>query len=345
MAFQSLERKLTAAQLDAARRSGDAFAVAVHSARREAGPDAVAVAWVSDIHLHARRAYEHDLGIYGRFVDASANFHLALTEMAQVQPDLVVFGGDVADSGCGGEAPCDEYGDFKRLTDELLPATRSSLLVLGNHDHADRPLTESYRSELGKIARADWPAPVDAADHYYSALRHGWRFLALDSRQGQPPSETQRQWLAAQLETDAATPTVLLVHRPFVSVGNWVDNHRLVDRRTFDLIDRADCVKAVLSGHTHKAAAWRYRRQIHTVFPATAYGIGHTCGWGCVILGRDRVSGVFVKDLAGECFDHVPYAPVQQAGDFRLLTPALFENSPLCDPCLLPRRNAPAARD
>jgi hypothetical protein len=345
MPFSPFNRPLTPETLAAAEQSAKLFAAAVHAARQEAGPDAIVLAWASDIHLHASGDYPRDLGMYGKFVDSSANLRLALTEIAQIQPDLLVFGGDVADSGCGGEAPTDEYTDFKLLLDEMLPAEAASLLVLGNHDHADKPLSAGYRSALKKIARPDWPDPVEQDDHYYAARRSGWRFITLDTRQGQPPSEKQCNWLAAELAHDAATPTVIFMHRPFVCVGNWVDNHRVMDRRTFDIIDQAACVKAVLSGHTHKAATCQYRKKIHSVFPAVAYGIGDACGWGCIILGKDRVANVFVKDLAGEFFEHVSYTVTQQAGNYRRMPFLLFENSPLCDPCTLPRRNDAASRD
>ncbi len=340
-----LERPPQPAQLLRSERSGAAFADAVNNARKEAGPDAMAVVWVSDVHLHARRPYDEDLCFYATHVDSSLNFRLALAEIRQIQADLIVFGGDVADSGCFGETPADEYDDFERILGEMLPANVPSLLVLGNHDHADQPLSNAYRTALKRIARADWPDAVEPDDHYYAVKRGGWRFITLDARQTHALSEKQRAWLAAQLKADGGTPTVVLVHRPFVSVGNWVDNHRLADRRSFDVIDGAACVKAVLSGHTHRAQTWKYRNKIHSVFPAAAYGIGHACGWGCVVLAKDRVHCVYVKELAGEFFEHVAYKTADQQGGFQRMPFALFEDSPLCDPCVLPRRNESETRD
>lgn len=326
----------TPAALRRARDSVRPLARAVRAARKRAGQGAMIVAWVSDIHLHAWREYAAPLSIYATEVDASANLQLALAEIGALEPDLVIFGGDIADSGCGGEAPPDEYDEMQRVLTACLPASVPSLPLLGNHDHADRPLSAQWHAALARTRRADWPTPVETDDFYYETRRGGWRFVALDSRQGQPLSDRQRAWLLQCLQADTATPTVVLVHRPFVSVGNWVDHCRLEDRRSFDLVDSASAVKAVLSGHTHKAAGWTYRGKSHVVFPACAYGIPDAPGWGVVVLRAEDVHSVFVKDLAATTFDGVAQCSRRRRGMYRALSRPTFECHPLWDPCTLP---------
>jgi len=116
-----------------------------------------------------------------------------------------------------------------------------------------------------------------------------------------------------------------------------VDNHRQKSRATFEAIDSPPCVKAVLSGHTHKSVAWDYRRKTHIIFPSVAYGIGQTSGWGVVVLGREGVHAVFTKEIAGETYDHPSDSCSLRAGEFRRLTPELYTRNQLFDPCLLPR--------
>src|SRR5205823_3909963 len=109
------------------------LSAAVAVARQEAGPDALIVGWVGDLHLHAQRDYEHvDLDIYGTQVDASANLRLALAEISALHPspDLLILGGDLADSGCGGEAPADEYDELAGILDAHLPAGLNTLPLL-----------------------------------------------------------------------------------------------------------------------------------------------------------------------------------------------------------------------
>jgi len=343
-------RPPTASDLRRARASMASLSAAVAAAKRRAGPGAMVLAWMSDLHVHARRDYAGmnpaPFDVYGSLVDCSANFQLALAELDALRPaaDLLFLGGDLADSGCAGEAPADEFVGFKRVLDAHLPPGLPTLPMLGNHDHADKPMSTGFAAMLRRIKRPDWPNPVETKDYYYATKRHGWRFITLDSRQDHPLSERQRTWLAAQLESDTTTPTIVCVHRPFVSVGNWVDYHRLMDLPTFQLIDRAPCVRLVMSGHTHKSALWQYHNRQHAVFPAVAYGIGENCGWGCVVLGRSEVQAVFVKELRAKTFDHVTATLALRPGRHRRLQPALFEDSELCDPCFLPRELDPKAR-
>ena len=104
-----------------------------------------------------------------------------------------------------------------------------------------------------------------------------------------------------------------------------------------------------MSGHTHKSAARRYRGKIHAVFPACAYGIGESCGWGCVVVSKTDVHSVFVKELAASppataTFDHVSWELAERPGGFRRLETPLFENSPLCHPHRLPQADTPVER-
>ena len=75
--YLPLQRDPIPADLDRARQSVPPLAQAVDAARRIAGADAMVVAWVSDIHLHARRRYAEPLSIYASDVDASASFATA----------------------------------------------------------------------------------------------------------------------------------------------------------------------------------------------------------------------------------------------------------------------------
>lgn len=343
-------RPPTAAELRRARASMVPLSAAVAAAKRRAGPGATVVAWMSDLHLHARRDYpgmkpvRYD--VYGAHVDCSANFQVALAELAALRPaaDLLILGGDLADSGCGGEAPADEFAELQRLLAAHLPAGLPTLPLLGNHDHADKPMTARFARLLRSLRRDGWVDPVETDDYYYATTRHGWRFIALDSRQDHNFTDRQRTWLETQLAADTRTPTIVCVHRPFVSVGNWVDDHRLRDFAALQLIARSPAVRLVLSGHTHKSVLWQYRRRLHAVFPAVAYGIGENCGWGCVVLGRRGVEAVFVKELRYRTFDHVTATDALRPGRHRRLAPALFEDSELCNPCFLPRALDPRRR-
>lgn len=338
MPQRPLHRTPSSADLAHASRSASALSDAVAAAKHAAGPGAVVLAWMSDLHLHAPREY-HALGEYASTIDATSNTMLAFTEMLSLttKPDVLVFGGDIADSGCGGEAPHDEYAEFQRLTNAMLPRDLRTLPVLGNHDHADCDMTEGLHAALKRHGRSDWPASAGTIDFYYEIRLAGWRFITLDSRQGHELNAAQVTWLNESLAADKTTPTIVLVHRPWATVGNWVDDFRQKSRASFEAIDAASCVRAVLSGHTHRSAAWHYRNKTHVVFPSVAYGIGEPCGWGIVVLGRDDVHTLFTKEIAGATYDHPSNQVALRPGGFRQLAPAQYVRSPLFNPCLLPR--------
>jgi 3',5'-cyclic AMP phosphodiesterase CpdA len=331
-------RPLTPDDFAQARASIAPLQKALDACRARRGAASFTVAWMSDIHLHAPRPYDGDMGFYGNRVDCSANFRLALAELAALTPlpDLLVLGGDLADGGCGGEAPGDEFAELGRLLRAALPPGLPTLAISGNHDHADRPLSAAWHRAWHAAAPHPWPVSPDSDDYYFAHRLGGWRIIGLDSRQNHPLSAPQRAWLANELVRDPATPTLVLVHRPLLTVGNWVDDFRLQDRATFDLLDAAPAVRAVWSGHTHLPRAWRYRGKKHVIFPALAYGIPGPCGWGVGVFSRDRLEALFVKPLAGPWFDGVAFTSRLSARQVRRLPFRAYTAHPLYNPCLLP---------
>lgn len=332
-----LRRPYTADQIAAARASVAPLRQAIADRRAALGSDATVLAWMSDLHIHARRAYPGMGPTYSTHADCSANLALALAEVDALAPDLLLFGGDLADSGCAHQAPADEYAELGAVLTAHLPAALPSLAILGNHDHSDRDLTADWHDAFRAIARPDWPAPVESADVYFVTQRSGWRFIGLDTRQNHALSERQRTWFADTLAADRVTPTVILQHRPHVTVGNWVDDHRLRDRPSLDLVRAAPNVRLLLSGHTHCPAAWTWAGQVHVVFPALAYGIGAAIGWGVVVLADGQVDSVFIKDLAGGAYyDQPRRSPQTSGGYWRPVPTPDFTLDMLFNPCTMP---------
>ena len=331
---------VTAAMLDRARSSVTPFSDAIAAARTAAGDDAIVVAWLGDLHLNAPRPYAALSQSYCDWVDTSANLQLALAELGALEPkpDLVVFGGDLAESGCAHEAPADEYEEMGRILQAHYPAGLDSIAILGNHDHADKPLTAGWHKVFAENALPAWPLSVEQDDFYYATQRGGWRFIGLDSRQGQPLSARQRAWLAAQFAADDQTPTVIVVHRPIVSCGNWVDDFRLQDRATFDVLDGASSVRAVMSGHSHHTAGWTYRGKTHLILPSVAYGIPDPVGWAVVVLSPSGVQAVFTKSLAVDAYhDLVSDTMCESTPSWQQLELPDFERHMLFNVCSLPR--------
>jgi 3',5'-cyclic AMP phosphodiesterase CpdA len=331
---------LTSADLDRARESMASFSNAVTQTCNDIDGDVFVLAWMSDMHIHAPSSYDDGvLGwAYNTAVDCSANMQLALTELAELKqtPDLVVFGGDLTDRGFQDEY-LDEFNEFGRLLDGHLQPDLKTLAILGNHDHVDHALTPAWHDAFNAVKRGDWPDAVEDDDYYYSIQVGDWRFIGLDSRQGQPVTERQRNWLSDQLDQED-TQTVILVHRPLTSCGNWVDDYRLKDRPLFDVIDRSTCVRALISGHTHRTAGWDYRGKTHLVMPSLAYGIPDSIGWGVTLLTDAGVAATFTKNIAiAGYYDCVSDSMQTGNGDWHRVEMQPYSKSMTYNPCMLPR--------
>ena len=129
----------------------------------------------------------------------------------------------------------------------------------------------------------------------------------------------------------------LCCNRPLLTVDNWVDDFRLKDRETFDLLDAAPCVRTIWSGHTHLHRAWHYRDKKHVIFPSLDFGIPGPCGWGVGGFGRDQLEALFIKPVVGPWFDCVSEGTLQSEGQLESLSFENYTKDKRFNPCLLPR--------
>lgn len=294
---------VTEEQVAASRASVAPMSTMVGQAMQEAGPDAVLIAWMSDLHVQTWRDYgDTILSIFGTCIDSWATLRLMLEELAQLEPrpSLLLLGGDLSNNVCNTDDYLEEYSELKQLLDEYLPGDIPTLAALGNHDHTLPDLSPAFWQHFAGWRHEDWPEPVEPADYYYSTERLGWRIIVLDTRAGgpmRPMPERQYRWLESELQDDE-TPTVIMMHRPYITCENWVDDHRFGDERVMELITNSRAVRYVFSGHTHKAIAKRVGHQIHYIMPAVAYGIDDYTGWGCIVLSKHQEPKVIIKQAA-----------------------------------------------
>ncbi|GAB3601691.1 phosphodiesterase [Microbacterium tumbae] len=194
---------------------------------------------ISDTHLRASTPMLFDR------VDGAARLELALRAMQEsdVQPDGIVFTGDLADLG--------EQGAYELLRELVEPfAARLGapvFWVMGNHD--DR---RAFRSALlDGDSTGDPSAPVDRVDEL-----NGLRLITLDtSVPGHHHGELSRaqlDWLAEQLSAPAPLGTLLAMHHPPVpSVLPLASTVELRDQRALADVVRDTDVRAIIAGHLH----------------------------------------------------------------------------------------------
>lgn len=150
--------------------------------------------------------------------------------------------------------------------------------ALGNHDVWNGPnhaLDLDYRRDrrYGK----QWAIDALSLPHrYYSFERNGWKFIALDSINGEDGyqlDDAQFVWLDGELSKSPATPVCIYNHVPILSVGAMMYTTRRKPlrkvkfpkgdmhsdhQRIKDLFVRHPQVKICLSGHVHYVEALDY---------------------------------------------------------------------------------------
>lgn len=191
--------------------------------------DPITIVHVSDAHC----GDGHSCDVFGAVIAA----------INAVNPDLVIFTGDGANSGAVDE----RIGFIDHVAELTVPA----FIVTGNHDYDNTGL-DGWLLDIGP--------ELD-----YAASYGAFRLIALSSGQdlddgdhdttiseSSGPDRSQLDWLEGTLDT--TTPTVAFFHHPiynalFATIGPD-SRDRLKDDVT------RDNMRAVLSGHTHISAVF-----------------------------------------------------------------------------------------
>ncbi|MDY0911018.1 phosphodiesterase [Microbacterium sp. CFBP9034] len=191
---------------------------------------------LSDTHLRAGGSRLFDL------VDAATHLERALDviEASGVQPDALVFTGDLADLGEQGA-----YADLRALVEPFAVRIGAAVFwVMGNHD--DRA---AFRQTL--LGETGHAAPVDRVDEL-----DGLRIVTLDtSVPGHHYGEVrdaQLAWLSTVLATPAPLGTILAMHHPPVpSVLPLAASVELRQQSRLAAVLRGTDVRAIIAGHLH----------------------------------------------------------------------------------------------
>jgi len=191
---------------------------------------------ISDTHLQAGTAR-----LYGT-VDGAGHLERLVGELeaSGQRPELIVFTGDLADSGEPGA-----YDKLRRIVDPAAERMGTTVLwVMGNHD--DRA---AFRA--GLLDEAPDTGTLDRVIHV-----SGLRVIALDtSVPGHHYGElspAQLDWLAAELSQPAPEGTILAMHHPPVpSVLDLAATVELREQAALAEVLRGTDVRSILAGHLH----------------------------------------------------------------------------------------------
>jgi 3',5'-cyclic AMP phosphodiesterase CpdA len=162
------------------------------------------------------------------------------------RPDLLLATGDLTDRG--------DVESYRALADAFARCPFPVHYAMGNHDDRSAFVTVFPRTRL-----------IDGFIHYTIPLS-GRRIIVLDTlepgRHGGAFCETRAAWLAARLDEDAGTPTLIVMHHPPVEVGiDWMNTHPAEPwvRRFAATIEGRPNITALVCGHLHRTitAPWK----------------------------------------------------------------------------------------
>lgn len=198
-------------------------------------------------------------------------------ELAARAPDLVLVPGDLVD--------CYEPGALGFAAAVLARLPAPVHVTLGNHDICRYEPPNQWTNSLGAAAaaiRQAWRERLGSPRFTYAFRHDGVRFIALDTSESRLLAGDV-DWLAAELEADGGTPTVLFYHvpAPIPSLLPEVARHRGTyyclaqdeeTRRFLDLVARSPCVLAALCGHVHFASAHTWGAMVQTTIRPSCVG-------------------------------------------------------------------------
>ncbi|HKY81391.1 MAG TPA: phosphodiesterase [Sphingobium sp.] len=161
------------------------------------------------------------------------------------RPDLLLATGDLTDRG--------DPDSYRRLANAFNQCSFPIWPCMGNHD--DRA---NFAQHFPHITQQD------GFVHYVIPLGKR-RIIVLDTlepgRHGGAFCDVRAQWLAARLDEDAETPTLIVMHHPPVEVGiDWMNTHPdepWVQRFAATIKNRPN-IAALVCGHLHRTitAPW-----------------------------------------------------------------------------------------
>lgn len=211
------------------------------------------IAQITDLHIGFDRDNPHEVNV------RRVNLVIDQINELRPRPDLLIVSGDMVENGDDADA----YAHARALIGRWEGPT---LFAVGNHD--DRA---NFRAVLPDV-------PVDADGFIqFSEYHGGLRLTVIDTveqgRHGGSFCEARAEWLRAELATDSATPTVIVLHHPPIDTGiPWMsaDPREGWVQRLKAVVEPANQVVALLSGHVHRPISAQFAGKPLIICPSTA---------------------------------------------------------------------------
>ena len=215
------------------------------------------IAQLTDLHIKREGQLAY------RKVDTSAALEAALDHLAALpmRPDLVLFTGDLVDTG--------HPEEYARLVRHLSKLTQPFYLLPGNHD-----AREALRAAFPGHGYLGMEGPA-----CYTVEAYKLRIIALDSlvpgQGGGALGAGQLDWLAQRLEEQPERPTLIALHHPPFATGiGHMDKLGLADAESFAaIVSRHKQVLRVICGHVHRPITTGWAGSIASIAPSIAHQV------------------------------------------------------------------------
>jgi len=216
------------------------------------------IAQITDLHLGPPGSENADQA--ASVADPIANARATLEAVAGLarRPDLVVLTGDLADKG--------EVDAYIWLDAELARHGIPAYVIPGNHD-LRAPMRDVFGRREYLPADGFMQYVVDAGDTRLIAvdtvIEHETRGLVCLER---------RAWLAARLEEDRETPTIIMMHHQPFHTGGPFDDIGIEGREDLEaVIGAAPNVIRIICGHMHRDILASWAGTTVSVCPSSAF--------------------------------------------------------------------------
>ena len=182
---------------------------------------------------------------------------LAHISALSVTPDLLLFTGDLVESG--------NNWAYSRIKDLLAPIDIPQYFVMGNHDDRDA-FEDIFKTGC-----------LGSGFLNYTIEDHDLRIIVLDSLKpgyhGAEFCKTRANWLANKLKQQPSRPTLIVLHHPPIDSGiGWITASPEDPwvKRLQQTISGYDNIVQILSGHIHRNISQKFGNTLVTVSHAVA---------------------------------------------------------------------------
>ena len=219
-------------------------------------------------------------------IDTAAALRTLLHRLSQMLPQLgpiesLVVTGDLSESGCK-----ESYQLFSEIMQDCPLPWRA---IPGNHDRR-APMAEVLGTEV-----FDWREDLD------EITLIGMDTLVEGSGHGEL-SETQLEWLQAQLSDLGARPVLFFCHHPPVRSGiDAIDRIRLKNAQALeDALSQHEGPLQIGCGHLHRAMAARFANQPLFVAPGASCSFRHTVIEGAALRMTPHQGGALLHNWTAQ---------------------------------------------